>query len=489
MGLLGEGACGRVFLARQHELANRLVSLKITRESSSESWHLAKLQHTNIIPVLSVHQKEDLTALCMPFLGMSTLKNLIAEAWSHKDTADRKSAQSLISTTNMARAQSVLETIRDPEDQQVFEFSVSASRDHSWHTGADYRWVDVVLELACGMADGLEHAHEKGLVHGDIKPANVLISDEQQPILLDFHLSRSTADGLQFADWIGGTLPYMAPEQLRSLDTGEAVDARSDLFSLGAVLYQMLTGELPFGGNDSDTIQEMIAARCQWPSPSIQSRCRGLSCDLDSIVAKCLAPKPEDRYQSARQLLTDLQLHRANRSLRYAPNRSWKEKTQKFVRRHPRLTSAASMAAITSILVLCLILALANRANRIATLQAADESRQFVEQLEKAKLAMSVITQDFESIERSQQETRRLLEQFAARTPEQWSHNPRIHRISATEASRERQRIGSTLFWLPNRADAQHAAFRIPSNVANCWIRHCRTTLERSGSWRKKPLR
>ena len=96
-------------------------------------------------------------------------------------------------------------------------------------------------------------------------------------ILLDFHLSRSTADGLQFADWIGGTLPYMAPEQLRSLDTGEAVDVRSDLFSLGAVLYQMLTGELPFGGNDSDTIQEMIAARCQWPSPSIQSRCRGLS--------------------------------------------------------------------------------------------------------------------------------------------------------------------------------------------------------------------
>ncbi len=98
------------------------------------------------------------------------------------------------------------------------------------------------------LADGLGHAHERGILHRDLKPANILLADDGQPMLLDFNLSedlklRSRAP----AAFIGGTLPYMAPEQLQAFQHGTCGgDARSDIFSLGVILYELLTGEHPF---------------------------------------------------------------------------------------------------------------------------------------------------------------------------------------------------------------------------------------------------
>jgi serine/threonine protein kinase/predicted Zn-dependent protease len=446
VGLLGQGACGKVFLARQDDLANRLVSLKITTEQSRESGHLARLQHTNIIPVFSVHRVGRLTALCMPFLGMSTIKDLLAVAWNRQAPQDDHcTGQALISTTNQARAQSVLETIRDQDEKRVFEAAVETDPGQRPQAGGRQPWIDLTVDLACGIAEGLGHAHDRDLVHGDIKPANILLSDEGQPVLLDFHLSRRTSHDPS-TEWIGGTLPYMSPEQLRSLDSGEAIDTRADIFSFGVLLFQLLTGELPWNDTASGTMAGMIEARQH--TPSIRSHAPHLSVDLDSIVGKCLAPRAADRYASADQLLCDLRQHRAHRPLRYAPNCSWRERSWKFLQRHPRLTSAASIAAISLVIVAGLLLLLVNRAQRIATLNAANESRQLIGQLADARLALSVITDDFAGVADALQSTRHLLQEFGAATPQQWTGNSRTSRLSATQRARERQQLGETCFWM-----------------------------------------
>ena len=98
------------------------------------------------------------------------------------------------------------------------------------------------------MADGLAHAHERGILHRDLKPANILLGDDGEPLLLDFNLAADTKlRGPASAALIGGTLPYMAPEHLQAL-RGEdrTLDARSDLYSLGVILFELLTGNHPF---------------------------------------------------------------------------------------------------------------------------------------------------------------------------------------------------------------------------------------------------
>src|SRR5262249_20105309 len=109
-----------------------------------------------------------------------------------------------------------------------------------WKTLEGRSYVQAVLWLGARLADGLAHAHERGILHRDLKPANVLLTEDGQPLLLDFNLSEDTklSAGAPAA-FIGGTLPYMAPEHLTAfLDRTHGVDARSDLYSLGVILYE-----------------------------------------------------------------------------------------------------------------------------------------------------------------------------------------------------------------------------------------------------------
>ena len=109
-------------------------------------------------------------------------------------------------------------------------------------------YVPAVLWLVARVADGLAHAHERGILHRDLKPANILFADDGEPLLLDFNLAADTKLRVHAsAALVGGTLPYMAPEHLDAFRDGEAaVDARSDVYSLGVILYELLTGRHPF---------------------------------------------------------------------------------------------------------------------------------------------------------------------------------------------------------------------------------------------------
>ena len=156
------------------------------------------------------------------------------------------------------------------------------------------------VEIARQVAEGLAYAHARGVVHRDIKPGNVMINGGGQAKIMDFGLARMRmADHKTSTGMVLGTPRYMSPEQI----SGEPVDQRSDLFSLGIVLYEMLTGTRLFAGEDMTQVQHLITTTEHVP-PTRQVA--GLPPMVDFIVARALKKDPAVRYQDAREFAADL---------------------------------------------------------------------------------------------------------------------------------------------------------------------------------------
>ena len=156
-----------------------------------------------------------------------------------------------------------------------------------------------ILETTAQVARGLAYAHENGVVHRDIKPANIIVLRNRRPKITDFGIARlGEADGV--ASERAGSPKYMSPEQIRGDVT---LDGRSDVFSLGTVLYEMLTGRPPFSG---ETVTEIMQAVLEHtpPVPSVVDA--HVPPELDGVVMRMLAKRPDDRYPSARSLFREL---------------------------------------------------------------------------------------------------------------------------------------------------------------------------------------
>ena len=155
--------------------------------------------------------------------------------------------------------------------------------------------------VVAGVADALHHAHRRGLVHRDIKPANILLDADGRPVVADFGLALREEDFGIGPTSVIGTPAYMSPEQVRG--EGHRVDARSDVYSLGVVLYELLTGRVPFDATDLQVLFEQITT-CE-PRPPRQWD-DSIPKDLDRVCLKCLAKRAPDRFSTARDLAEEL---------------------------------------------------------------------------------------------------------------------------------------------------------------------------------------
>jgi len=160
--------------------------------------------------------------------------------------------------------------------------------------------LDEVMRIASEVADGLQEAHEHKIVHRDIKPANIMLTAKGQCKIMDFGLAKMAQATLLTKEGTTlGTAAYMSPEQTR----GETVDPRADIWSLGVVVYEMITGQRPFKGDYESAVVYSILHEEPEPITALRS---GVPMQLERIANKCLAKSPDDRYQHADELLVDL---------------------------------------------------------------------------------------------------------------------------------------------------------------------------------------
>lgn len=348
---LGRGAFARVFLAGQADLAGRPVVLKVSGIDGNEPQVLAQLQHTHIVPIYSVHEdaRSGLRAVCMPYFGGASLSAVLRACWSD-DPLPRTGGQLV----------EALQAIQAPWPAP----GVAAAPAEAPALAQLWRqsYIQAAAWLVARLAEGLHHAHQRGVLHRDIKPSNVLVGAEGEPMLLDFNLAQSRAEGdVQAHATLGGTIAYMAPEHLRALAARtpalvRQVNERADIYALGMVLYEVLTGQPPFDLSGTYLMMppqlEAMALERSRAVPSPRRSRPDVPWGLESITRKCLMPEQADRYASAGQLAEDLHAFLHDLPLRYAPELSRIERARKWLRRHPRLTSSGSVAVLAGALLL-----------------------------------------------------------------------------------------------------------------------------------------
>ena len=459
---LGRGAFGRVYLARQGDLANRPVALKVSTDSIHETQTLAQLQHTNIVPIYSVHRSGRLQAVCMPYLGPCTLAHVLTELRQHPTLPDSGAdllgiRERALSTTDAPPASStgnqqaenanIDSRVEEPAAATPPLAEVRATTQIERLRGLGY--VEAVLWMAARLADGLAHAHERGILHRDLKPANILLGDDGEPLLLDFNLAADTKlRGPASAALIGGTLPYMAPEHLRALRGEDCpLDARCDLYSLGVILFEFLTGNHPFEtrqGPVHEVLPRMIAERLG-PLPKMRVWNSRISPAIEAIVARCLHPEPAHRYLTARELHEDLERQLNDLPLAHAPERSVRERFAKWSRRHKRLTSMTTLGLIAGCLLLCVTAGFMVRQRHLHNLEATDSLQRLTRDARQVDLLLGSRDAGPVQINEGIDLCRKALERYYVLDDPAWLASPLVVRLPQEERDRLRREIGQLL--------------------------------------------
>jgi serine/threonine protein kinase/Flp pilus assembly protein TadD len=442
---LGRGAFGCVYLARQGDLADRPVALKVSADLFGEPQTLAQLQHTHVVPIYSAHQVGSLRAVCMPFFGATTLVDVLHDLRGRSTPPASGAAfvDSLVSTSG---------------DSAPAPSKPPAPGTAALRTLQKLGYVPAVLWIGARLADGLAHAHERGIIHRDLKPANVLLTDAGQPMLLDFNLAADTKSiGGAAAALVGGTLPYMAPEALEALRTAgepQPADPRGDIYALGVIIHELLTGRHPFpirGGPMDEILPLMIADR-RGAFPRLRTENPAVTPATESIVRRCLEPDPARRYQDARQLLDDLQRQLDDRPLQHAPEPSLRERGRKWVRRHPLV--ALGLAA--SLLIGVVVAGYSERQRRFGPLEAAFAFRQLTDAHETARIHLLDPANEPALRREGIATCRRVLERYGVLRSLEWGQSALVQNLPPASQAELRLQVGE-LLTLSARALAHEA--------------------------------
>jgi serine/threonine protein kinase/tetratricopeptide (TPR) repeat protein len=476
---LGRGAFGRVYLARQGDLADRLVALKVTADESGESRTLAQLQHTNIVPIYSSHKTGRLQIVCMPYYGRTTLADVISGL--RREPSLPASGEHFVSTLNNRRSSTRTD---DPPQPTGPENAPPAEKESAPPVATNevlnrlvrLSYVEAVLWLASRLAEGLAYAHERGVIHRDLKPANMLLTDEGQPMLLDFNLADNW--NAPEAARVGGTLAYMSPEQL-DVFRGQArsVGPGSDVYALGLILFELLAGRHPFPaptGPPRDAIATTAERRRAGP-PRLRPLNPAVSPAVEAIVLGCLAADPADRYRSARALQEDIERHLTHLPLRHVPEPSVRERVSKWAHRHPRLTSSGVVAGVAAAVIIGLAAALWGLSERNARHEAVAQLAGFRGEKKGLEATLGVGTTDPTVLDEAVAASRRALARYGIPDDPGWDARPVVAKLPEDDRQSLRRDVGELLF-LTARATALRAgrdglteAARLNELAARCF--------------------
>lgn len=321
---IGRGGMGVVYLAEDAVLGRR-VALKILARSALTSEHdlarfrteakaAARLAHPGIVPVYRYGEQDGTHYIVMEYVEGETL-------------AQR------------------LEALKDSTSKT----STSAAERH----------VREMVEIVAAIAEALDYAHRQRVIHRDVKPSNILIAADGKPRLADFGVARIGADSsLTVTGEIAGTFYYMSPEQARA--SGTHVDHRTDIFSLGVVLYECLARRRPFVGESSQQVMQALTTADPVPLRKLN---RAVSRELATVCEKALEKSPEDRYPTAGHFAADLRGHLSGEGVMV--RRSLRRKGLRWVKKH---RAGVTAIVLVTLAISVVILAFANHAARRATL-------------------------------------------------------------------------------------------------------------------------
>jgi len=301
---LGEGAFASVFLARQRSM-QRLVAVKISSDHGTEPQTMARLDHPNIVRVYDQRILPDhgVRLLYMQYVNGGTLQDIVRGIG--EVPLEQRTGQLVLDILD-----------RKLEDRGESPPSGSPARA----TLARSRWPEVICRLGAQLGRALDYAHARGVLHRDVKPANVLINAEATPKLGDFNISfAGEVEGTTAADQFGGSLVYMSPEQLEAFHPQlpvepEDLDEQADVYSLGVVLWELLYGVRPFSETDLpprgngmlDVLLERRRQEPQLPEPEVARQVDPP--ELREVLLRAMEPARERRWKSGGELAEQLQL-------------------------------------------------------------------------------------------------------------------------------------------------------------------------------------
>jgi serine/threonine protein kinase len=365
---VGRGGMGVVYEAEQLSLSRRValkvlpfastLDLKQLQRFKNEAQAAAHLHHTNIVPVFATGVERGVHFYAMQFIEGETLANVVAELRAHAERERRAPAPEPLSdaahamltgpwpandgpapvSTNSWPTAPGGEAVPLPPASPTTTTKGARTTERSTRSPGYFR---TVAQLGVQAAEALEHAHQLGIIHRDIKPANLLVDGRGHLWITDFGLAHCEGQvGLTLSGDLLGTLRYMSPEQ--ALAKRVLVDQRTDVYSLGVTLYELLTLAPAFPGLDRQELLRQIAFQ-EPKSPRRENK--SIPSELETIILKAIAKAPVDRYATAQALADDLRRFLEDRPIQARRMGLFKQLWRRC-RRKPGLIGAIACALV-----------------------------------------------------------------------------------------------------------------------------------------------